>query len=160
MNPLTLSIIGLYKTAVIRRRGSWRTHAGHGVDGSGEIPPELAALTNLQELHLGFNKLSGEIPPELAALTNLQELHLGFNKLSGEIPPELAALTNLEELDLGFNPNLTGTIPRQLLQLRLAILNLMATGVCVPLDDWARYLTQGTAGRSSSSPFLDDPESS
>ena len=27
MNPLTLSIIGLYKTAVIRRRGSWRTHA-------------------------------------------------------------------------------------------------------------------------------------
>ena len=136
MNPLTLSIIGLYKTAVIRRRGSWRTHAGHGVDGSGEIPPELAALTNLQELHLGFNKLSGEIPPELAALTNL------------------------EELDLGFNPNLTGTIPRQLLQLRLAILNLMATGVCVPLDDWARYLTQGTAGRSSSSPFLDDPESS
>ena len=112
MNPLTLSIIGLYKTAVIRRRGSWRTHAGHGVDGSGEIPPELAALTNL------------------------------------------------EELDLGFNPNLTGTIPRQLLQLRLAILNLMATGVCVPLDDWARYLTQGTAGRSSSSPFLDDPESS
>lgn len=24
MNPLTLSIIGLYKTAVIRRRGPWR----------------------------------------------------------------------------------------------------------------------------------------
>ncbi len=39
MNPLTLSIIGLYKTAVIRRRGSWRTHAGHGVDGSTQPVP-------------------------------------------------------------------------------------------------------------------------
>ena len=122
-------------------------------------------------LVLPGNGLSGAIPPVLGRLASLQRLDLGArwdpeawqwvdNELSGEIPPELAALTNLEELDLGFHPNLTGTIPRQLLQLRLAILNLMATGVCVPLDDWARYLTQGTAGRSSSSPFLDDPESS
>ena len=45
MNPLTLSIIGLYKTAVIRRRGgSWRTHAGHGVDGSTQPVPHARAV--------------------------------------------------------------------------------------------------------------------
>ena len=44
MNPLTLSIIGLYKTAVIRRRGSRRTYTGHGVDGSTQpVPWSLAA---------------------------------------------------------------------------------------------------------------------
>ena len=44
MNPLTLSIIGLYKTAVIRRRDSWRTHAGHGVDGSTQPVPHARAV--------------------------------------------------------------------------------------------------------------------
>ena len=102
---------------------------------SGEIPPELGGLTNLRELSLVSNELSGEIPPELGALTNLQYLTLWGNELSGEIPPELGDLTNLIGLRIGFNPNLTGPIPRQLLQLRLPILNLMATAVCVPLDE-------------------------
>ena len=128
---------------------------------SGEIPPELGALTNLHtaesrgqrvergdpsgtgrphqppisDLTLWGNELSGEIPPELGALTNLQYLTLWGNELSGEIPPELGALTNLIGLRIGFNPNLTGPIPRQLLQLRLLILDLMATAVCVPLDE-------------------------
>ena len=102
---------------------------------SGAIPPELGDLTNLQELSLVSNELSGEIPPELGALTNLQYLTLWGNELSGEIPPELGDLTNLIGLRIGFNPNLTGTIPRQLLQLTLPVLNLMATAVCVPLDE-------------------------
>ena len=102
---------------------------------SGEIPPELGDLTDLQGLYLSANELSGEIPPELGDLTNLQGLLLWGNELSGEIPPELADLTNLRSLDLGFNPNLTGAIPRQLQRLTLPFLNLMATGVCVPLDE-------------------------
>ena len=101
---------------------------------SGEIPPELGGLTNLRVLNLVSNELSGEIPPELGDLTNLQYLTLWGNELSGEIPPELGDLTNLIGLRIGFNPNLTGPIPRQLLQLRLPILDLMATAVCVPLD--------------------------
>ena len=44
MNPLTLSIIGLYKTAVIRRRGSWSPHAGHGVDGRTQSVPHARAV--------------------------------------------------------------------------------------------------------------------
>ena len=109
-------------------------HIG-GNELSGVIPPELGGLTNLRELDLESNELSGEIPPELGALTNLQYLTLWGNELSGEIPPELGDLTNLIGLHIGFNPNLTGPIPRQLLQLRLPILNLMATAVCVPLDE-------------------------
>ena len=102
---------------------------------SGAIPRELGDLTNLQVLNLGHNKLNGAIPPELGDLTNLQWLDLRRNELSGAIPPELGDLTNLIELRIGFNPNLTGPIPRQLLQLRLSILDLMATAVCVPLDE-------------------------
>ena len=53
----------------------------------GEIPPDLADLTNLQGLNLWGNELSGKIPPELDALAKLEWLHLGGNQLSGEIPP-------------------------------------------------------------------------
>ena len=102
---------------------------------SGEIPPELGGLTNLTGLSLAGTELSGEIPPELGGLSNLQGLYLWGTELSGEIPPELADLSNLSSLDLGFNPNMTGPIPRQLVQLTLGSLNLMATGVCIPSDE-------------------------
>ena len=38
-------------------------------------------------LILGGNQLSGEIPSSLGSLANLQELHLGGNKLSGADSP-------------------------------------------------------------------------
>ena len=51
-------------------------------------------------LDLYDNQLSGEIPPELVGLSNLEWLLLDGNQLSGEIPPELAGLSNLEVLIL------------------------------------------------------------
>ena len=93
---------------------------------SGEIPPELGALTNLNELDLSSNPLAGTIPPEIGGLTNLKVLNLGDTQLTGEIPPELGALTNLEELGLGGSP-LTGPIPSELGNLtNLGILYLTA----------------------------------
>ena len=59
---------------------------------SGEIPPELASLANLEWLYLYQNQLSGAIPSELASLANLQVLSLAGNQLRGEIPNELASL--------------------------------------------------------------------
>ena len=56
---------------------------------SGEIPPELGSLTNLNELDLSSNELTGEIPQELGSLTNLKVFNLGANQLTGEIPAEL-----------------------------------------------------------------------
>ena len=80
---------------------------------SGELPPDLADLANLESLDLRRNELSGEIPPQLGDLTNLTELRLNRNQLSGEIPPQLGNLANLERLALGSN-QLSGEIPPQL----------------------------------------------
>ena len=80
---------------------------------SGEIPARLGNLTNLQLLYLHSNELSGEIPAELGNLTNLQSLYLSINTLSGEIPAELGNLTNLQLLYLGSN-ELSGKIPARL----------------------------------------------
>ena len=80
---------------------------------SGEIPPELGNLANLEWLELYENQLSGEIPPELGNLVNLRELRLYDNQLSGEIPAELGNLSSLEHLDL-YDNQLSGEIPAEL----------------------------------------------
>ena len=77
---------------------------------SGEIPPEIGQLTNLELLFLNDNQLTGEIPPEIGNLTNLTTLTLYTNQLTGEIPPEIGNLTNLTTLNLHSN-QLTGEIP-------------------------------------------------
>lgn len=80
---------------------------------SGEIPPELGSLDNLERLHLYDNQLNGEIPSELGSLNNLQRLWLYRNQLSGEIPSELGNLDNLGTLYLSDN-QLSGAIPSEL----------------------------------------------
>ena len=80
---------------------------------SGEIPPELGSLSNLEWLRLGNNKLSGEIPAELGSLFNLEWLRLFNNALSGEIPAELGSLSNLTELLL-YGNELSGCVPSSL----------------------------------------------
>ena len=80
---------------------------------SGEIPSQLGSLSNLEALDLSFNQLSGEIPSELGSLANLELLALSGNQLSGEIPSELGSLTNLKLLVLSFN-QLSGEIPSEL----------------------------------------------
>ena len=79
----------------------------------GEIPPELASLTNLTILSLWGNELTGEIPVELGSLAKLERLSLSENQLTGPIPPELGSLTNLTILSLWGN-ELTGEIPVEL----------------------------------------------
>ena len=83
---------------------------------TGQIPAELANLTQLQELHLYYNQLTGPIPRQIGEMTRLQSLGLTGNQLNGPIPVELAQLERLEQLSLGEN-HLTGPIPKELVQL-------------------------------------------
>ncbi len=80
---------------------------------SGEIPPELGNLSNLQGLYLSDNQLSGQIPSELGSLSSLRPLAIDGNRLTGAIPPELGALSDLLALYLSENP-LNGCIPEGL----------------------------------------------
>ena len=63
---------------------------------SGEIPPELANLTELTHLFLAGNQLSGRIPSELSHLTNLTGLSLTDNQLSGCLPAVLRNVAHNE----------------------------------------------------------------
>ena len=91
---------------------------------SGEIPPELGSLAQLEVLHLPDNQLSGKIPQEIGDLANLKRLWLSRNELTGEIPPELGRLISLERLWLTDN-RLTGQIPPELVNLtNLTILQI------------------------------------
>jgi hypothetical protein len=56
---------------------------------TGEIPPEIGNLTNLEILDLGDNQLTGEIPDRLGEIQSLQYLALNDNRLSGVIPTSI-----------------------------------------------------------------------
>lgn len=80
-----------------------------GVGLRGDVPAELANLSNLEKLDLGGDLIDyhvcnhlQNIPASLGKLTFLQRLNLSCNDLRS-IPAELGALTNLRELDLSYN---------------------------------------------------------
>ncbi|MYD36029.1 MAG: PQQ-binding-like beta-propeller repeat protein [Dehalococcoidia bacterium] len=108
---------------------------------SGELPPELGNLTNLEALYLNGNQLIGEIPPELSNLTSLRWIRLNQNQLSGEIPPELGNLTNLEQLNLS-NNRLGGEVPPELWDLSFLDwlhLNGNLLHGCIPTEVYSVY---------------------
>ena len=67
---------------------------------TGEIPPEIGNLTNLEYLHLSSNELTGEIPSSIGNLTNLTGLQLYSTQLTGEIPQEVCNLIESNNLNM------------------------------------------------------------
>ena len=125
---------------------------------TGQIPPELGSLSDLEALHLEENQLTGTIPSnlenlsqlkslvlseniltgvipsQLGNLVNLTALHLESNQLIGEIPSELCNLSQLKDLRLSKN-DLIGALPRCFLGLQnLNTLYFTDGGVCAPPD--------------------------
>ena len=99
---------------------------------SGPIPPKLGNLASLKRLELYHNSLSGPIPPQLGELAELRFLYLNDNSITGRIPPELGSLAELTLLMLRGN-QLSGPIPQSFLQLdQLRRLYVGGQDVCVP----------------------------
>ena len=81
---------------------------GRGLHGT--LPEKLAACTDMDTLHLGYNSLKGMIPRAFKFMTKLKNLSLNYCELTGELPAELGELKNLERLCLD-NNKLKGNIP-------------------------------------------------
>ncbi|KQK17286.1 tyrosine-sulfated glycopeptide receptor 1 [Brachypodium distachyon] len=75
-------------------------------DLSGQIPPWLPKLQDLNVLNLAGNRLTGPIPSWLGGMKKLYYIDLSDNHLSGEIPPSLMELPLLtsEQAIADFNP--------------------------------------------------------
>jgi cell division septation protein DedD len=98
------------------------------------LPDELASLTNLRLFSVEGNALSGEVPSVLTSFTNLQYLVLQDNLWTGTVPPDWSKLSYLRNLDLS-NTGLTGSIPVGFLALtNLEGLNIMGTQLVIPAD--------------------------
>ena len=114
---------------------------------TGRVPSELGGARNLRWLALDQNELSGPIPPEIGGARALTTVNLSSNRLSGLIPAELGKLEAVEHLSITNNPDLTGTLPAELVGMRsLSVLLLGGTDVCAPTDpqflEWLHSLSQ------------------
>ncbi|CAB9504669.1 LRR receptor-like serine threonine-protein kinase [Seminavis robusta] len=84
---------------------------------SGWLPTEIFRLTDLAKISIDSNLISGTIPSEAGKLQGLTQLSMSKNAFTGSVPSELGQMTGLRFFDLGDNPQLTGTLPHQLLNL-------------------------------------------
>ena len=92
-------------------------------------------MSSLEALGARYNNLTGSIPAELGQQVSLNYLELQNNNLSGPLPPELGNLINLEYFNVRSNVDLTGLMPRTMLNLPLGYLDISDTWICPHLDD-------------------------
>ncbi|MDE0356912.1 MAG: M66 family metalloprotease [Gammaproteobacteria bacterium] len=103
---------------------------------TGEIPVSLGNLRQLEILWIHENGLSGALPGFLANLTELQSLSVANNRLTGALPRDLHQLQDLVVMELQGNRDLTGLLPRPMLDLKLLRwLKYGETGLCAQIDD-------------------------
>ncbi|RVX19421.1 Receptor protein kinase CLAVATA1 [Vitis vinifera] len=114
----------------------------------GEFPRTLGNLCYLRTLILSVNKLSGEITEFLDGLSacsysTLENLDLGFNKLTGNLPDSLGHLKNLRYLQLWSNA-FHSPIPESIGSLSsLQELYLSQNQMGHPKQPWATLITGG-----------------
>ena len=98
---------------------------------SSQLPDDLFALTNLQELRLDAIQIQGTLDGnQLQRLSNLRLLKLNQNQFRGSIPTQdqgWSALTDLQVLDLSDN-EWTGTLSSNFLETALNLSQLHLSG--------------------------------
>ncbi|KAF7836622.1 putative leucine-rich repeat receptor-like serine/threonine-protein kinase [Senna tora] len=80
---------------------------------SGDLPPQLGNLINIERLFLTSNNFTGELPSTFAKLTALKDIRLGDNQFSGKIPNFIQHWTRLEKLVIQ-GSGFSGPIPSQI----------------------------------------------
>ena len=112
---------------------------------TGAIPSEIGRLENLTLLDLNSNRISGSLPDALWNLRKLEHLRLALNRLSGTVPPDIVRLSNLKGLDIRKNEEMSGPLPREMINLKLDELLTSQTMTCVPADEefqaWLRTVS-------------------
>lgn len=95
---------------------------------SGEIPSEIAEMTDLTRLDLSNNKITGMIPSWITLLRRLTYLDLATCHLTGEIPEDIGDLSSLQVFKAAYN-KMIGTIPVSIAKMKnLNTLNLSGNG--------------------------------
>ncbi len=115
---------------------------------SGPLPEELGNLTALQELRAANNGLNGALPGSLGKLQVLARLELQGNALSGQLPSSIGGMRSLNKLWLEQNRDLSGLLPRSMLNLKsLQGLSYAGTDLCAQIDEgfqeWLRTIPDG-----------------
>ena len=100
-----------------------------------ELWGECYNIDNTTNLYLQSSGLTGEIPPEIGYLVNLEHMYLHHNQLTGELPEELGYLVNLRTLSLGSN-QFTGTIPYGLQYLDLYSIDINSSQLSGGIPSW------------------------
>lgn len=92
------------------------------------LPHDIGYLTELTVLKFNQCKLTGEIPEEVFTLTKLTDLYFQSNELTGKFSDKFTQLTNLKSLYIDNNPNLQGTLPASIGNLKkLESINISRT---------------------------------
>ena len=115
---------------------------------SGPIPEEFGNLTALRQLRAANSGLTGRLPQALGKLQALTRLELEGNGFSGYLPSAIGNMRALERLWLDGNHELTGLLPRSMLDLEfLREFSYGATSLCAQIDDefqeWLRGIPEG-----------------
>ena len=108
----------------------------HDNELAGTLPEELGNLLALQDLRAARNKLSGKLPGSLGKLQVLARLELQGNALSGQLPSSIGGMRSLNKLWLERNRELSGLLPRSMLNMKsLQGLSYAGTDLCAQIDE-------------------------
>ncbi|KAG6480327.1 hypothetical protein ZIOFF_063827 [Zingiber officinale] len=79
---------------------------------TGEIPRELAEMTNLTDLRISNTNLTGRLPDFVKLLKKLEKLHIQGCRLEGPIPSGISYLTSLNDLRISdLRGNISSAFP-------------------------------------------------